>query len=167
MHRNEEPLNYEQGLHYALRLLQQRQYSQAKLQQKLRMKGVNTDDAERIIQKLLKLRLLDDARYAESLVRHEANFRQTSTWTIKQKLRQKGIAVTTIESALDDPNADLVAERERAQHHADRYLIKLHKKELPLTEKKQKLAAYLYRKGFGRDAIGTIMSNLRDEQNPL
>jgi regulatory protein len=156
--RKKEFLTKEQGLNYALRLLNQRSYSEAKLKEKLQFKPVTPEDTQTILAKLKEMKLIDDARYAASLVRTEAVYRHSSSRYITQKLRQKGVSKDIIESSLQTTNEEIPEEVERARHHAEKHQKKY--ADLPLFEKKQKLMSYLYRRGFSGAVIQRVIKEL-------
>jgi regulatory protein len=159
--RNSEPPTYEQALQYALRLLGQRPYSEAMLLQKLARRGTSPEYSTRIITKLTELGLLSDIHYAQSLIRTESQYKHASPRVITQKLRQKGIAPAHIQQVLSTTLADLPSEADQALYHAERY-IKSHTR-LSGLALKQKLMAFLYRKGFSSSAIQRAAKTLPAE----
>lgn len=152
-----QPLPYNQAYNYALRLLNQRSYSEYALAQKLKHYNASSEDITKIIEKLRRLNLINDQAYAASLARTESQYRHTSCRLITQKLRQKGIDQAIIEKSVQE-TADTSPEEERAFYHAKRYLDR-HTE----TEKhkfKQKLAGYLYRKGFSSSVIYKMLKHI-------
>ncbi len=108
-------------------------------------------DVERLLERFVVSRLLDDARYAEALARG-LRARGSSTLGIRQKLRSRGVSAELIESALEalakhhgegaeDP--ELVAARAYARKRrlTTRY-------DLTNPAERQKALAALARKGF-------------------
>lgn len=153
--KNPEPLTLEQAYAYALRLVNQRDYSQARLKQKLLQRGATNEHAEAIIDRLVDLKFLDDTRFARSIIRNEATYRHASTRSIALKLRQKGVTATTVETELPQAT-DIPEEFERAHVQAERFLRR-HKGEITF-ETKQKLSAFLFRKGFSMETIRKVSS---------
>ncbi len=155
--KKKEPLSYEQALAYCLRLLHQRSYSEHGMRQKLTQHATEPAEQDAVITRLKALNLINDARYAQSLVRTEATYRKSSTRKISQKLLTKGIDRELIESSLQPNQEALPSDTERAIHHAEKFLTKERRKlgesaTIPL-ELKQKLFAHLSRKGFAYATI--------------
>lgn len=155
--RQREPLTDQQAREYALRLLRQRNYSSHTLKQKIILRGGNSEQADAIVSQFTELKLLDDARYAESLIRHEATFRRASNHFIEQKLKSKGILTQVKVSE----NYDVPAEIERAYHHAQKYIRT--KQDLSWNELRNKLSAYLYRRGFNSAVISAVISKVHKD----
>ena len=63
--------------------------------------GVATADAEKVLQRLVNERFIDDRRYAEAFVREKINLSGWGAYKITATLRQKGIDKAIIASALE------------------------------------------------------------------
>lgn len=159
---NQEPLTKEQAMHYALRLLNQRQYSQAMLRKKLLFRKTAPQDVEHVLNRLVELNLVNDARYAESFVRNESLYKHASSRFIAQKLRQKGVSAEVIEKSFAKSKEELPSEIELASYHAHRYVARL--KESNWQDIYKKTVAYLYRKGFSSRAITEAMQRVKNEK---
>ncbi len=148
---------YDQAYRYTLRLLQRQSYSQKAIEQKLQLRQAPTPIAQQVIERLIKLGLIDDARYAASLARTEATYRHRSQQQIEQKLFFKGVPRDIIATALADPAGDAPEERERAKHHLERWI----RRHGPLATypEKQKAKAMLYRKGFSLPVINDVLTD--------
>lgn len=157
--RKPKPLTADQAWPYALRLLSQRSYSEAGLSKKLREREVPPQAIAQIMAKLVNMHLIDDMRFAQNFVRTEANYRHASPYVIRQKLKLKGIGNSIIETVVGN-NEEIPDESERAKYHAQKYATKY----APLSpfEKKQKIMAALFRKGFSsraiQDAVNEVIS---------
>lgn len=73
--------------------------------------GVSVADAERVLQRLVAERFIDDSRYAEAFVREKINLSGWGVHKIKATLRQKGIVTEIISSALEQCSGVDMAER--------------------------------------------------------
>lgn len=73
--------------------------------------GVSVADAERVLQRLVAERFIDDSRYAEAFVREKINLSGWGVHKIKATLRQKGIGTEIISSALEQCSGVDMAER--------------------------------------------------------
>lgn len=158
--RKPTPLTPEQGVTYALRLLNQRNYSTHALKTKLLWRGLADGEAEAIVKKLTDLNLLNDARYAESLLRDETEFRHKSLRYVKQKLAAKGIDKPIIETTMEQQSEKLSQEVTNVQHHMTRYL-----KRHPNFDVRQpqKLIAHLLTKGFNYGDIKEAIAELKNQ----
>jgi len=128
------------------------------LHKKLRQREVPEVGCAAIIQKLNDLGLLNDAHYAETMARNEANYRHASSRLIGLKLRQKGIAPSLINHALNQEGGDIPEEFDRALYHAKQYQSR--HADQAWREFRQKLAGYLYRKGFPAPVIRRVIEDL-------
>jgi regulatory protein len=145
--------NREQAWSYALRLLNQRGYSEYSLKQKLTQHSVTPEDSASIIAKLKELRFLDDRALAENLYRSQSRHRHMSSRAIAYKLQQKGIHRTIIDQTLKVDN-DVPSEQDRAQTLATRYWEKT--KDLPHQKRRERLMSFLYRRGFPSSVITIV-----------
>lgn len=168
--RKKQPLTYTQALNYSLRLLQQRSYTEYGIRQKLTQQNVTPEDSDHVIEHLTRHRLIDDKRYAQSLIRTQANYRHASTNTIRQKLFQKGVDRELANAELSNQEQDIPNEQERAIYHAERFWNKHIKRGTEWAKDRrlayQKIAAHLFSKGFSpstvREAIDTVLHNFVD-----
>ena len=64
--------------------------------------GVNAADAEKVLQRLVAERFIDDSRYAAAFVREKINLSGWGVYKITAALRQKGIDGSTISEALQE-----------------------------------------------------------------
>jgi regulatory protein len=76
------------------------------VRRKLRLWGVEGDEAARIEQLLLADGYVDNARYARAFVREKSKFAHWGAIKIKAALQSKSIAGATIAEALQEINAD-------------------------------------------------------------
>lgn len=62
--------------------------------------GVDDNDAQRVLQRLIAERFIDDSRYAAAFVREKINLSGWGGYKIVAALRRKGVDSRTIENAL-------------------------------------------------------------------
>ncbi len=110
---------------------------------------------EQITNKLLRLGLLDDKKFAESFVRDRRLLRSASTRKLQLELRKKHIASDIIEQVLGDDETDeqtmlrdlIIKKRQQTKYKADNL----------------KLMQYLARQGFSygdiKDALHAVDAN--------
>lgn len=146
----------EQALQYALRLLTYRPRSQAEVRQRLEQRGWSEKIIEETLERLHQDGLLNDAAFAHSWVENRHTFRPRGRRLLIQELRQKGLDEQTIQDALSGMNeeeAAYTAARERAQHL----------KGLEPRLFYRRLTAYLVRRGFSYETVGSIVRRLWEE----
>lgn len=136
---------YRRAKQKALALLQRSDQSECKLRQKLARFEYPEDIIEKTIAYVYSYHYLDDKRYAGNYIRCQSATK--SQRQMVNELRQKGIKKEDIEAALEEQPLDDRA----ALHHA----IQKKAKDLESLSygERQKIAAYLYRKGFRKEDI--------------
>ena len=149
---------YRAALDAAARQLSYRALSAAALRDKLIEKGHSEDAADYAVAWLIERRLLDDAAYAESVVRSYAR-RGYGAARIRQELTRRGVDRGTAEAAL------LGYAPERAQLRA--LLDKRLRGNVSDRKEIDKAVAALQRRGFSwqeiRDALAEYGQQLPDE----
>lgn len=134
---------------YACWLLARRNYSQKELLDKFEVKYIPNEEVfAKVFAKLIKFNLQSDEGFAESFVRSHEHWgaRRNSL-----ELKRRGIEEEMIEKFL--PN-----EVSETQNARETLAKKLRGEELPKDWKdKQKLAAFLARRGFDLDVIREVM----------
>jgi regulatory protein len=126
------------------------------LNQKLSEWGVNNVDAERIIQKLIAERFIDDRRYAEAYVRDKFRFNDWGRIKIGFMLRNKRIPSEIIHLAMEEINEEdyflklkeLISAKLKTVKSSDKY------------ETKAKLYRFAQSKGFESDIIEKVLHSL-------
>ncbi|WP_026523683.1 regulatory protein RecX [Butyrivibrio sp. MB2005] len=138
----------------AMNLLQKRDYTEYKLTEKLR-EGLYSDEIiADTIEFLKSYHYLDDERYADDYIRYHLNDKSRSR--IRQDLMQKGIRSEIVDRVLDEALCDEQEDPEIKL--VTNLLIKKHFTSDMPYEDKQKIMAFLYRKGFSSDTIHRAMS---------
>lgn len=133
----------------ALRYVAMRQRSIWEVRDYLRRKDCPLDVVDEIIGRLQDLRLLDDARYAESFARDRQLLRPTSMRRLKLELKKKRISEEHIATALDSLEVDemqsihkVIAKKRRQARYQD----------------DNRLMQYLARQGFSYTDIKAALS---------
>ncbi|MBO5082728.1 MAG: regulatory protein RecX [Lachnospiraceae bacterium] len=139
-----------------MKLLQSKDYTETEIRSKLRGDGYPENVIKIAVEYLYSFHYLDDARYAEAYYRSRCV--RKSKKQIIMELQQKGVnkelIIDTLESVCSDsPEEDelqciskLLAKRKYNDNEAD------------ITER-EKVKAYLFRKGFQIDNINSCMRN--------
>lgn len=139
----------------AMNLLQKRDYTEYKLREKMKEGLYPSGIIDDTIEYLKSYRYLDDERYTDEYVRYHMELRSKNR--IRQDLIQKGISSDIIESVIESAYEESGVDPELEQ------CLKLlrkkgYDKDNTSYEDKQKIMAFLYRKGYGNAVIGRAMS---------
>ncbi len=145
--------NFEKTLRFAMT----RPRSLKEIKDYFRRKEVDSSLHQNIIDKLIKLELLDDNKFAQWWVRQRLEFKHKSKKDITFELRQKGIDSNIIKNVLDDSEIDEV---KIAKELIAKKLYKWQKYEESI--RRQKISQYLAGKGFSWDVIKSIVSGFND-----
>lgn len=113
---------------------------------KLRTLGVEEEIVNNVIEYLEELGYIDDIDYVQSYIRQNIKMLKYSVYELKQKLLQKGIKASIIESSFE---SDLPFEYEKDVVNK---LISSKLKAYDDAKRKE----YLYRRGFKLDNIGEM-----------
>ena len=129
------------------RFLSYRPRSEKEIYDYLGKKKLKDEEKEKIIKKLKEEKLIDDLEFARWFLEQRQTFRPKGSYALRQELRQKGIGEKIIDQVL--PN------REEELSLAKKALVKAEKKYASFLgrEKKEKLMAYLRRRGFSWEAV--------------
>jgi regulatory protein len=127
----------------ALHFLSFRPRSEAEVRRNLKDGDFAPETIDAVVARLKQASLLDDRAFAQYWLENRGQFGPRSARALKVELRRKGIAADTIDESLqvvahDDDEAAYQAALPKARRLA----------RLELREFKQKLGAYLARRGF-------------------
>jgi regulatory protein len=150
-------------------LLKSQDYSEQRLRMKLRTAGFPEDTVTMAVEAMKDAHYIDDRRYAENYVKY--HLRDRSRRRIEQDLQERGIAEDIIEEAFQavTENAVEKTDTENGVSAADEAEIEqicklLRKKQFDLAaagwEERQKIMAFLYRKGYTQENIRRGMESL-------
>jgi regulatory protein len=145
------------ALDAALRLLARRPRSEHEVRARLAAKGYSAATIAAVGERLRALGLLDDAAFARFWVEQRQQFRPRGAAALRAELRAKGVAPAAVAAALAD--TDEAAAAYRAGRARLRALAGL----APAAFR-QRLGAYLQRRGFGFDACVQAVERLWAEQ---
>lgn len=140
----------------AVQILGIRQHSQKELSEKLRKKyPEHTEFIAPTIERLLELHYLDDNMYADALAHNRLHIKKKGLFWIKNELKLKGIKAQKIQDILEQYQD----EEEVSLEEAFKKKLLTLKHNLPFHEKKQKIAAYLQRRGYPMEKILHVLNN--------
>jgi regulatory protein len=143
-------LKHEQEEAYlrAAQYLAYRARSRREIEQHLRKKKYPPAAVEKAIRRLQESRLIDDQAFANWWVAHRCRLKPRSTYALRFELLQKGVDEGIISAALEETDDGkmalaLVESRRKQWRRLDR------------PKKRQKILAFLHRRGFGYDIAKT------------
>lgn len=105
----------EEALAALMRLCARAEKSEEDARQLMRGWGLRTDDAARVLARLVKERFIDDARYAEAFVREKLRLSGWGEYKLRTALQRKGIRRELVDQALAQADAAGMAARLREQ----------------------------------------------------
>lgn len=146
----------EQAFARALHFLSFRPRSEAEVRRYLAGRGVDEPDIEAVVERLLRVGYLDDQAFASAWVASRSRHRPRSAQALRYELQQKGISADIIRPLLAELAADELAYA-AASHQAARW------RQLDARTFRQKMSAYLSRRGFTHDVIRTTVDRLLRE----
>jgi len=140
--------------------------SRAQLEQKLSQRGCPADVAAAVLDRMTEVGLVDDAAYAQMLVRSQQAGRGLAKSALARELRTKGIGDDLADEALALVSDE--DERDRARALVDKKLRAMHG--LGIEVQTRRLAGMLARKGYSpsltyaiiREAIAEAPEHLPD-----
>lgn len=140
----------------ALKLLSRREHSRLELRQKLLRRDFNFSEIEPVLDELAERGYIDDERFAEEWIHSRKNSRPRGRFLIRAELKEKGVSSDIIEDKLNS----MIAPSEEVEMAVELARKWLRGKDRDQKSIENKLSRYLYRKGFSRDIIRDVISNL-------
>ncbi len=145
----------------ALRYLSRRGHFALELKRKLQAKGYETEIIEEAISYLRQKKYLDDAQLTAQFVHDGIQLKKYGPLLLKKKLLEKGAAREFVESYLQQAYPP---EKQEAQARALlRKKLRSLPEHLPVTKRRQKIAAFLQQRGFGWEIIRPLLDELLTE----
>ncbi|ENM5778534.1 recombination regulator RecX [Vibrio mimicus] len=130
----------------ALQLLSRRDHSEYELQQKLALKGHQTEVIDEVVKYCLELGYLSDVRYAASQTRQMVH-KGYGEQRLRQQLKEKRVAEDVIEQVLAEQTIDWFELAKEVAHKKFKSGISLERSQYA------KQVRYLQYRGFGFDQI--------------
>ncbi|TXZ76150.1 recombination regulator RecX [Vibrio mimicus] len=130
----------------ALQLLSRRDHSEYELQQKLALKGHQTEVIDEVVKYCLELGYLSDVRYAASQTRQMVH-KGYGEQRLRQRLKEKRVAEDVIEQVLAEQTIDWFELAKEVAHKKFKSGISLERSQYA------KQVRYLQYRGFGFDQI--------------
>ncbi len=149
--RNQEERN--QARKKAMDLLMHNDRTEAELRERLLKKGFDAFGVEDAVSDVKSFGYVDDERYARNYV--EFYRQRKSARQLAQDLQRRGVDTLYIESALSESGSDEAA----LKRALEKKVANPRKLAEYSFEEKQKVMAYLYRKGFQMEDIRRIVDS--------
>ena len=123
--------------------------------------GVKADERQKVLQRLIKERFIDDRRYTEAFIREKINLSAWGEYKIRATLRTKGIAENIINEALSE--AEGICDTSRLEERLMRKLKSL-KSGTPY-QIKTKLIRHGLSLGYSTDIVIECAERVMGKQN--
>jgi regulatory protein len=146
----------QQALDSAAHFMSYRPRSIQEVRRNLKEKDLSPEAIEAAVSRLQEMGYLDDEAFARFWVKNRNEFKPLSHRALRQELRQKGIADAIISGVLSEQN-----EFDMAYQAASSHLRKLRNR--TLREFRQKMSAFLQRRGFTYSTVEEVVSRLKTE----
>lgn len=140
----------------ALKLLNYRDRSEAEVRQNLKHDDVPEEVVDEVIERLQRAGLINDERFAQNWIENRNEFRPRSRRALTYELNAKGIERQAFEQALEQVNDDELA-YQAAVRQSKKY------SDLPWLEFRQKMFAFLARRGFSYETSAPVVKRVWEE----
>lgn len=152
---------FDMGLQMAYNYVSYQLRSELEMLQYLKKKEISVQDAQRVIERLKELRLIDDLVFAQSYVRTQIRMSDKGPFHLTQQLKQKGIPEDFILQALDLYSEE--TQNDVALKAAEKIWNKNHSRSH--RENLNKVRSTLMQKGFGAEVIQFVLGELPQEKD--
>lgn len=145
------------ALDASLGYLTHRMRSEKELRDYLARKEYSADDIEQALERLKDYGYVDDAQFAQEMVRSQTHMRPTGRFKLRQKLKRSGVGDEALEQALSSYSEQ---DEQQACNAQCQKLAARHGTSRPALAKIQRS---LLSKGFGYDMIRNSIQQLPTE----
>lgn len=140
----------------ALNFISYRPRSEAEVCKNLRKHDTTEEVITEILDRLRRIKMVDDAQFAHTWVENRSTFRPRGKRALAAELRQKGIGNEVIDEALCDLNEENLA-YQAALKQSRKY------EGLDWQTFRKKMTAYLARRGFGYGVAQPVVERVWSE----
>jgi len=145
----------------ALRLLAVRPRTRRELRRRLRMKEFPEAVVEACVNRFVETGLIDDADFAESLVRDRMRLRPRGRRELRAELQRKGVEPATADEVIDRILTDAgVSDLDLARAAIRRWRPRGDDRQ----KDRQRLYGYLARRGFGGETAARVMEEILPQE---
>lgn len=160
-----EKIRYEDGIHrayvIAIQYLSYRMRTEREVRIHLQKKDVHPDVVEKVIERLINEKLLDDLTFAQSFVTDRINRSTKGPLLISRELAEKGVSHILINEALRQYT--LEKQKEKALQWIEKETKK--KSNHSYKKRKEQLTAKLLQRGFSKEVASDVISNVKLEKD--
>lgn len=144
----------------AINLLSQRPHTRNEVRQNLERHAIPDETIQMVLERLQENGLLNDARFAQTWIENRGSSRPRGRRALAFELRKRGIEQQIIDQALEQTDDEALAYQAALKHSR-----KL--RELAWPDFKQKMIAFLGRRGFSYDICAPATQQVwEDLQQP-
>ena len=151
----------------AIKILMRQAHSVYEMEKALNRRTADQDLIKKVVDRLKREGLVDDARYAEQFVRQHSEIRRQGQYRIARDLRARGVPDHHIEAALNGAR-DKTAERAAIRHRIERKLRLWPGRDTGTKIDDKKIGCLyrsLLRAGFPAEAIRRELKSLANEES--
>ena len=142
----------------AMRFIGHRPRSSQEIRRRLAREELTDDVIDRVIERLVREKWVDDGQFAQEWVRARSNTRPRGAGLLKQELRQKGVGKAEIEASLPEPDQEV-------QNAANALRPRLRRLgSMEERDERQKAIAFLQRRGFNYSVAKAALALLAEEE---
>ena len=141
----------------ALKSIARRPRTELELRRRFERSGLSEVEQESVMESLRQAKLVSDADFAAAWLENRMAFRPRGAWALRVELRARGVPAEIIEAALtnfDEQQAAIQAARQGLRKYAH----------LSPELFRQRLSAYLQRRGFQHPTIEALVERLAVER---
>lgn len=154
---NEIYLNYSRALNF----LSFRPHSEYEVYRYLSQKKVGRETVEKIMEKLRKLKFLNDKDFALWLIEQRSGRKAKGQYFLEQELKSKGVSKEIVQEALRESRSNKDDEN-LAKNVA---LKKIEKwRDLPQNQFRKKMYFYLMRNGFSSETAISVIEKIKKKE---
>lgn len=133
-----------------------RNYGEEELRRKLLKKFPEPESVERVIKRLEELNYLNDEKFVSDWIEYRLNFKPRGRLLLRRELLAKGLNPDLVEKTLE-----IVYNRDRERGELKDLITLREKRYTPDRKGRNRLTAYLLRRGFIWQDIEEIYKNKR------
>lgn len=147
-------MEYEKAKKIVAKLISSRMYSCKEVHQRLTLKGISNETAEKVVGDFVKAGILNDEEYAKLYIHDALCVNLKGMFRVKQELSQKGIASSIIEKTAKEVDID-------SEDMLEEYVrLRFGDKIFSDRNELEKAKAHLVRRGFGIYEINKCFDKL-------
>lgn len=156
-------ISAEAALEWAEDLCSRAEYSSGEIRGRLLRKGLSAADADRIVDLLVDLRFIDDARFARAFIRDKVSFARWGRKKIVAALYQKRVTRGIIEECMEEIDGDEYMKRLVEVIESKLRSMSLDIEDLQYDDK-VKIYRFAASRGFESSSISRALATLKSSK---